>query len=81
MSKKVARVRVSRRRSEQGLGVFGVLMAFGGVCLAWFIFMGIMDAMRGNHRAKLKERMERMVKKKPVKDNIKREAKGYKVSY
>ncbi len=74
--------RARRRNKEAGCGPAGILMLVGGVALAWFIFMTVMDAIRDNHQAKVKERFERFASyNKPPPKPVERNAKGYQVRY
>lgn len=77
-----AREKRARRGREAGMGAPGILMLVGGVALVWFIFMTVMDAIRDNHSAKVKERFERFAAAKQAAPKpVDRGAKGYQVRY
>ncbi|NLF24274.1 MAG: hypothetical protein GX589_01265 [Deltaproteobacteria bacterium] len=69
-----------RAMREGGTGAVLLLIIVGGLVLAWFVFMGIMDMIGDNHARKVKDRMERMGPRK-VAPVVHREIKGYQVKY
>jgi len=69
---------------DSGFGAAGVLMVFGGIFIAWFIFMGIMDYIGDRHQRKVRDRRERneIRTEKYVKNpQVKRRERGYQVKY
>lgn len=68
--------------NEAGFGAAGVLMLFAGVAVTWWIFLSIMDVIKHNHSAKVKERMDRFrsYKKSSNIDSTKRTVRGFTVT-
>ena len=67
---------------EWGIGAPGLLGIAGGVVVAWFIFLGVLDFIGSRHKAKTKVNMERFASyyKKPP-PPVKRKVNGYQVKY